>query len=344
MASDPERDDPKMSLRAGDGGSPGSPSAAAVETSVEIPVETMEEAISAFLDYLRIHRRASPHTLRAYEGDLEHWRASLRSRSALTRVGELGERLEAGHLRSYLATLHDSHERSSISRRLSAIRSFLKYLRKRGVISRDVGTLVPSPKGRRKLPRFLKVEEIRELIEAPDPATWLGRRDRALLELLYASGLRVSEAVALDLGDLDLGSGWVRVTGKGSRERHVPFGPPAALAIQEYLEARRPGEGGGRLTNEVPLFINFKGSRLSGRSVARILGRHLVRIASSRTLSPHGLRHSFATHLLAAGADLRTIQELLGHARLSTTQRYTHVDLGALMDDYRGAHPLNRRD
>lgn len=300
---------------------------------------TLDEAITRFLTYLQVHRRASPHTLRAYRLDLEDWGGSLRSGLGITRIRDLGEKLEATHIRSYLAALHDSHERSSLCRRLAAIRSFLRFLRKGGMINRDVGILVPSPKASRRLPRFLKVEEIRELIEAPDPATWLGLRDRALLEILYGAGLRVSEAMALDLGDLDLDAGWVRVMGKGARERRVPFGPSAALAVREYLEARRE-----RLEPGPPLFVNFNGARLNGRSVARILSRHLVRIASSRMLSPHGLRHSFATHLLAAGADLRTIQELLGHARLSTTQRYTHVDLGVLMDDYRGAHPLNRRD
>jgi integrase/recombinase XerC len=150
----------------------------------------------------------------------------------------------------------------------------------------------------------------------------------------------VSEAVGLSRKDLDLQGGWVKVLGKGSKERTVPFGPPARQALEEYLNDPRWQAGGP----EAPLFLNYRGTRLSARSVARILVKQLVRVASSKTLSPHGLRHSFATHLLAAGADLRTIQELLGHARLSTTQRYTHVDLGALLDEYRGAHPLNLVD
>ena len=145
----------------------------------------------------------------------------------------------------------------------------------------------------------------------------------------------MSEAVGLNVGDLDLKGNWVRVFGKGSKERTVPFGPPAQQALEIYLNERDSAD-----TAKLPLFVNFRGSRLTARSVARILNKHLVRIASAKSLSPHGLRHSFATHLLAAGADLRTIQEMLGHSRLSTTQRYTHVDLGALMDDYRGAHPL----
>jgi integrase/recombinase XerC len=199
-----------------------------------------------------------------------------------------------------------------------------------------VALLVPTPKAKNKLPRFLKIEEVENVIDAPDTTTRLGRRDRALLELMYASGLRVSEAVGLDVGDLDLEKGWVRVLGKGSKERMVPFGPPAAEALRAYLADRSSNEGPA-------LFLNYRGTRLTSRSVARLLARNLVKAAVAKTLSPHGLRHSFATHLLAAGADLRTIQELLGHSNLSTTQRYTHVDLGGLLDEYRNTHPLSER-
>jgi integrase/recombinase XerC len=184
------------------------------------------------------------------------------------------------------------------------------------------------------LPKFLKIEEADELVGAPDSTTRLGRRDRALFETLYGCGLRVSEAVGLNVGDVDLGAGWVKVMGKGSKERQVPLGPQARQAIEDCLADRV------RIEGTDPLFVNFRGSRLTARSVARILTKHLIRIASSKSLSPHGLRHSFATHLLAKGADLRTIQEMLGHARLSTTQRYTHVDLGALVEEYQATHPL----
>lgn len=173
-----------------------------------------------------------------------------------------------------------------------------------------------------------------ELLEAPDPAHPLGRRDRALLELIYGAGLRVSEAVALDRASVDLTGGWVRVLGKGMRTRNVPFGPPAGEALSLYLKTRLD------LAPHSPLFTNYRGTRLTSRSVARIVAKQLVRVSSSKTLSPHGLRHSFATHLLAKGADLRVIQELLGHSRLSTTQRYTHVDLGTLLKDYADTHPL----
>ncbi len=295
----------------------------------------ISEALERFLSHLEVARGFSSHSTRAYQIDLAHWTEHLTTVQSISNTEDLSQRLEAADLRSYLSSLYESHERSSLCRRLSSIRSFLKYLRVQGLVRRDVGLLVPSPKTESKLPRFLKIEEMQELVEAPDLSTWLGKRDRALFELLYGSGLRVSEGVGLSLGDVDLAGGWVKVLGKGSKERTVPFGTAAREAMENYLAARP-----GQVSKDAPLFINYQGTRLTARSVARILTKHLVRIASAKSLSPHGLRHSFATHLLAAGADLRTIQELLGHARLSTTQRYTHVDLGALLDEYRGAHPL----
>ena len=295
---------------------------------------TISAAISSFLQYLSTQRGVSPHTVRAYEMDLNHWSGDLQGRKIADLAG-LTEGLEPLHLRAYLASLYQTHEKSSLCRRLSAIRSFLKYLKMQNWIERDVGVLVPSPKARHSLPQFLKIEEILELIQAPDVASRSGRRDRALFEVIYGAGLRVSEAVGLDVGDVDLGEGWVRVLGKGSKERTVPIGEPAKKAVEAYRSDMTAVKG--------PLFMNLQGTRLSTRSVARILTKHLVRIGASKSLSPHGLRHSFATHLLAAGADLRGIQELLGHARLSTTQRYTHLDLGGLMDEYRNAHPLNKK-
>jgi integrase/recombinase XerC len=290
------------------------------------------EAIQKYLEVLEIQRKLSPNTLRAYASDLEEWSAAM---------GELGlgdlvafdRGLKPLHLRSYLAKKIATHEKTSLCRKLSAIRSFLKYARSEAWLSRDVGSLVPSPKIDRHLPEFLRIDEARELIEAPDTSTLLGRRDRAIFELIYGSGLRVSEAVSLDVSGVELKSGWVKVVGKGSKERTIPVTPAAMSAIEAMLGDRPSGF-------REPLFMNFRGGRLTARSIARILAKHLVRIAASRAISPHGLRHSFATHLLAAGADLRGIQELLGHAQLSTTQRYTHVDLGGMVDEYRAAHPL----
>jgi integrase/recombinase XerC len=300
----------------------------------------LEDAIAKYLEVVEIQGKKSPNTVRAYESDLRDWAGAMRE-SGFDSLEAIDRGLKPLHLRGYLSRHMETHERSSLCRRLSAIRGFLRHCRAEGWIERDIGPLVPSPKMKKTLPDFLRIEEARDLIEAPDSGTVLGRRDRALFELIYGCGLRVSEAVGLDVGNLDPSSGWVKVHGKGSKERTVPVGAPALEAIRAML-ADRTDAAAGEAARATPLFRNFRGGRLSARSVARILAKHLVRIAASRMISPHGLRHSFATHLLAAGADLRGIQELLGHARLSTTQRYTHVDLGGLVDEYRQAHPLEK--
>jgi integrase/recombinase XerC len=294
----------------------------------------LAEAIAKYLEVLEIQRKVSSHTLRAYASDLGEW-AEATASMGFPDLEALDRGLKPVHLRSYLAKKISTHQKSSLCRKLSAIRSFLKFARRENWLTRDIGVLVPSPKTEKHLPKFLRIEEAKELIEAPDSATVLGRRDRAIFELIYGSGLRVSEAVGLEVAGVDFTEGWVRVLGKGSKERTIPISPAAREAIEAML-SDRPAD------TRVPLFTNFRGGRLTTRSVARILKKHLVRIAASRMISPHGLRHSFATHLLAAGADLRGIQELLGHAQLSTTQRYTHVDLGGLVEEYRAAHPLEK--
>lgn len=293
----------------------------------------IKDCLTEYLHHLENERKVSPHTLRAYTSDLESWISAQNPASAESLERELSPQL----LRNYLSRLYDSHEKSSLSRRLSSIRGFLRFLRKKGYIARDAGALVPSPKKAKKLPKFLGIEEVRDLIEAPDTSTLQGRRDRALFELIYGCGLRVSEATQLNLADISFEAGWVKILGKGSKERMSPLSKTAQLALTEMLADRSNGVP----ATEAPLFTNLQGTRLSSRSVARILAKHLTRIAAVQHISPHGLRHSFATHLLAAGADLRAIQDLLGHARLSTTQRYTHIDLGTLMDEYRHAHPLH---
>jgi integrase/recombinase XerC len=281
----------------------------------------------------------SVHTVKAYREDLEGWhRWILDQGNPQPSLSAFAKTLTPLKIRSYLAGLNAGYARSSVCRKLSAIRGFLKFCRAKGWIERDAGSLVPTPKNPKPLPRFLSVEEMETLLEAPDVGTRSGSRDKALFEVLYGAGLRVSEAVGLDWEDVDLRKGWIQVLGKGGKTRQSPLGEPALLSLQNLMETWPESAQSG------PVFRNLQGSRLTSRSVARILRRHLIRIAASKTLSPHGLRHSFATHLLAAGADLRTIQELLGHSRLSTTQRYTHVDLGALLDEYRGAHPLNSKN
>jgi integrase/recombinase XerC len=261
-------------------------------------------------------------------------------------VRELEANLDPRAVRSYLAQLDRSLERSSLSRKLSAIREFLRFLREKGVLSRNVASLVPTPRHRRGLPRFLRVDELSELVEGSNPEEGKDTelRDRTLIEVMYSAGLRVSELVALSWKDLDLESlevgGWVRVFGKGSKERRVPLGEPAVLALRGLRAAVILSRGAEAGEASAPVFINQRGGRLTTRSVARVLEKRLLESGAARRVSPHGIRHSFATHLLAAGADLRSIQGLLGHARLSTTQRYTHVDLGTLMEDYARAHPL----
>ena len=237
--------------------------------------------------------------------------------------------------------------RSSAARRLAAIRSFGRYLRREEHIERDPGALMATPKQDRRLPARLEEREMARMLEAPDLSTPLGRRDRAILELFYASGLRLSELVGLGLEDVDIGNRLVRVLGKGGKERIVPFTRAAAAALRAWLPDRGslvrhgdvPASGRrGRAAAE-PLFVNYRGGRLSARSVDRLVRRYAAATSPRYGISPHALRHSFATHLLERGADLRAIQEMLGHARISTTQRYTHVSAAQLLSVYKKAHP-----
>ena len=239
--------------------------------------------------------------------------------------------------------------RSSAARRLAAVRSFGRWLRREELVERDPGALMAAPKQERKLPARLDEPEMTRLIEAPDGSTPLGRRDRAILELFYASGLRLAELAGLGLEDIDLGNRRVRVLGKGGKERIVPFTRAAAAALRAWLPDRgalAPRDGGaapasrsrGRAAAE-PLFVNYRGGRLSTRSIDRLVRRHAAAAGTRLGISPHALRHSFATHLLERGADLRAIQEMLGHARISTTQRYTHVSAAQLLSVYKKTHP-----
>lgn len=330
----------------------------------------MKDDLRDFLSFLRLNRNASLHTVRAYESDLSQLIAFLESEtgrrpSALQPADVTRERL-----RGFLAELFRRGEsRATSARKLAAVRTFLRYLRREGLMEDDPASLVATPKREVTIPRHLDVEEMARLLETPDASTPLGRRDRAILELFYASGLRLSELVGLDLEDVNLSSRLVRVMGKGRKERVVPCNHSAADALRAWLPDRerlrreairrgappKPARAAGRSapgrgTRAVPrrdpaadaaepVFVNFRGTRLSARHVHRLV-RHYVAACSTRFgISPHAIRHSFATHLLEAGADLRAIQELLGHVRLSTTQRYTHVNAAQLMEVYRRAHP-----
>ncbi|MCI0548327.1 MAG: tyrosine recombinase XerC [Candidatus Rokubacteria bacterium] len=287
----------------------------------------MDDPIGAFLSYLEVERDASPHTLRGYAGDLAEFRTFL-AREGVEGLGAV----DAPLIRAYAAELHRRRlARTSIGRKLAALRSFFRFLARRGVVEGNPARLVRSPRAPRRLPSFLPVDESRELLDRTPAPTLAGRRDQGLLELLYASGLRVAECCGLAVGDLDRVRGTVRVRGKGDKERIVPVGEVALDAIETYLAAR-PARGGA-------LFLNQRGGRLTERSARRIVRARARAAGIERRVTPHTLRHSFATHLLGAGADLRLIQELLGHRRLSTTQRYTHVSPEHLMHVYDAAHP-----
>jgi integrase/recombinase XerC len=295
--------------------------------------------VAAFVEFLALNRNASAHTVAAYRRDVLQFlgcAARLRGRSA----EQLSPAdLDLTSVRAFLADLHKQGQaRASAARKLSAVRAFGRYLRREHLVESEPAALVVAPRREQRMPAHLSVEEMTRLLEMPDAATPLGRRDRAILELFYASGLRLSELVGLDLENLNLSARMVRVMGKGRKERLVPFNTSAKTALAAWLKdravlLRARGE---------PLFLNARGARLTGRSVQRLVARYVSGCSTRFGISPHALRHSFATHLLQFGADLRAIQELLGHVQLSTTQRYTHVNLAQLQDAYRRAHPRAR--
>jgi integrase/recombinase XerC len=308
--------------------------------------ESISEAISKYLDYLRLQKNASPHTLRNYESDLQQFLSFLTH----TAEGEQRpepelEQLDNLTIREFLGALYQKgNKKASVARKLATLRSFLKYLSVQGSIPSNPAKTVSSPKLESRLPDYMTVDSVSDLIEAPDTDADLGKRDRSILELLYGSGLRASELVGLDLGDVSLGEGLVRVVGKGRKERIVPFGSKAAEALHEYLKVRNryirahPPAKGTKSSGEA-LFLSYRGKRLTSRSIGHIVDHHVGHLAQKLKVHPHTLRHTFATHMLSAGADLRAIQELLGHESLSTTQKYTHVSVEQLLRVYQSCHP-----
>lgn len=308
----------------------------------------MKARIRAFLQFLRYNRNLSPNTWKAYDGDLTQWLAFLAARDGAKPSAVTLAAFDAEGVRGFLAELHArGNSRASAARRLAALRSFARYLLREGALADDPTALVAPPRREQALPAHLDMGDMTRLLEAPDASTPAGRRDRAILELFYASGLRLSELAGLDLDDVNLSGRVVRVRGKGGKERLVPFNRPAAEALRAMLSDRTAAPLGAdglagrtrQARRRYPMFLNLRGGRLSARSVDRLVRKYVRQAAIARGISPHALRHTFATHLLQAGADLRVIQELLGHARLGTTQRYTHLDVGRLMEVYRHAHP-----
>lgn len=329
----------------------------------------MKAQLRAFLDYLRLNRNASAHTVAAYESDVAQFLDFAASHLGKVRLDDLEPgQIDLATVRAFMADLYRlGHARASVGRKLSALRAFGRYQRREGWIDADPATLAASPKRERKVPAHLSVGEMVRLLEMPDASGPLGCRDQAILEMFYASGLRLSELVGLDLDDVNLRARMVRVMGKGAKERLVPFNTTTEKSLRAWLKdraslrgeaAERAAQGPERRAqsrapraesprpsaqSREPLFVNFRGTRLTGRSVQRLVARYVAACSTRFGISPHALRHSFATHLLERGADLRAIQELLGHVQLSTTQRYTHVNAAQLLDVYRKAHPRARR-
>ena len=291
-----------------------------------------EQLVDAYLHHLRVERNLSPNTLAAYAGDL----AALAAWAERERL----HLLDADHrtLRRFLAELDRArYAKRTIARRLAAVRSFYRHLVQRGLSSANPAVALATPKQNRELPTVAACSLLDQLLDTPDTSTPLGARDAAILELLYATGVRVSELSGLDLRDVDLTEGAVRVMGKGSRERIVPMHPAAVARLRLYLRSSR-----SQLDSDASgtaFFLSRRGGRLTAGGIRRMLDRHLMTMGTAHRITPHALRHSFATHLLEGGADLRTVQELLGHVALSTTQIYTHMSTKHLRDVHKGAHP-----
>ncbi|MDT4966505.1 MAG: integrase/recombinase XerC [Acidobacteriota bacterium] len=304
----------------------------------------IEQLLSQFFEHLRYERNVSEHTLRNYASDLSQFYDYLAPANLQSGARRHVDIKEIDHItiREWLSSLHAAQKKkTSVARKLAALRTFFQFLVREGIVEMNPAKLVSTPRLEKKLPVHLSIEDAIRFIETPEVGTDLGKRDRAILELLYGTGVRVSELTKLDMSDVDFKEKLVRVTGKRRKQRIVPFGDPALDALQSYLAVR------GAFLQNAPLevrdspaiFLNYQGTRITTRSVGRMVDKYIGICAGIHNISPHALRHSFATHLLDSGADLRDIQELLGHARLSTTQIYTHVSMEKLIEVYDNAHP-----
>jgi integrase/recombinase XerC len=294
----------------------------------------MERELDLFIDHLKIVKRSSPHTLRNYASDINQF-------LEFAREAEV-ETFDYPLVRRYLAHMQrDGAARTSVARKIAALKSFFRFLVTRGMIESDPMVGVVAPRREKKLPKFLRGEQVEALLSCPDHTDPLGIRDKAILETLYATGLRVSELVAMELSDID-GSDEIRTLGKGNKERIVLLGRAAMEAIAEYLAGSRTELASKAKARSDALFLNHRGGRLTARSVGRMVDHYVEKVSDSLKISPHTLRHTFATHLLAGGADLRAVQELLGHTSAATTQIYTHVTRERLKEVYDRAHPRAR--
>jgi tyrosine recombinase XerC len=292
----------------------------------------MDHAITQFLRYLRAERNVSPHTLNAYQSDLTLFAEFLVS------IGAAWQAVDRATLRRYVVSLQaEGSARATIARKLACLRSFYRFAQREAEVERNPAQHVLTPRRGERLPNVLTVQEMVSMLKVPDLGTPQGLRDRAILELLYAAGLRVSELVALDFNGIDWGRAEARIWGKGSKERIVVLGQLALTALKRYIEHGRPALAAGKSSGA--LFIHRRGGRLSDRSVRELVGTYARLAGIDRAVSPHTLRHTFATHMLDGGADLRVVQELLGHSNLATTQMYTHVSQQQARRIYMAAHP-----
>jgi integrase/recombinase XerC len=295
----------------------------------------LENLVDEFLTHLRAHQNFSFHTVESYGLDLRQFLAFLETEQ-ITELTVINYRT----IRHFLAVLkEDQFAKASVARKLACLRSFFKFLSREGYLPHNPALTIATPKREKHLPQFLYPDEVNALLAIPDNHKKLGIRDRAILEVLYAGGLRLQELVNLKLRDLDLSRGYLRVWGKGAKERLAPIGIPAQRAVERYLREARPRLLSSDASPVDAVFLNYRGTRLSGRSIQRMLDKYLKAMAFNRKISPHALRHTFATHLLDNGADLRAVQELLGHVDISTTQIYTHLTKERVRAVYMKNHP-----
>jgi integrase/recombinase XerC len=306
----------------------------------------LAEHIDAFIEAIGSQKAYSRHTVRNYRIDLEQFHRFLRGKYTSSKKKASRPDLESIDfplIREYIGSLFGTYKKSSIARKLSAVRSFLAFIEKKGLLIQNPSVEISSPKLEKYIPAYLPVDEMFRLLQRPDTSRSLGKRDRAILEVFYSCGLRVSELSGLDTRDVDFTERLVKVLGKGNKERIVPIGREARRALEDYLEAtsglRKRMYGSADIG---PLFLNARGGRLTTRSIGKLVKKYGRQGSLMLDISPHALRHTFATHLLDGGADLRAVQELLGHVSLSTTQKYTHVSLDKLMEIYDKAHPRSK--
>ncbi len=304
-------------------------------------MKKIKDYIEDFGKWLTLEKGYSPHTVDGYLRDVLEFTVTLPDNIEIVEV-------TSSHIRSFVVGLHGKNAAASVARKLSGLRTFFRFLKRENIVAEDPLCGISAPKIGHSIPTFLTVDEMFLLLEEPGQKDRFMLRDRAILELLYSTGIRVAELVASNLADLDFGSGVLRVKGKGNKERLVPVGRPAKEAVSQWLSQRnqllQARAGRGKKIEDAALFLNGRGSRLTSRSVERFVKAYSDRAGITQVVTPHALRHSFATHLLEMGADLRSVQELLGHSSLSSTQRYTHLDLDHLNEVYDKAHPLSKKN